>query len=121
MTAFVDCNDGGVAEQITPILRTDDADAAAAWYARLGFTKEWEHRFEPGLPLFVSISRGPMRIFLSEHRGDAHPDTLVYLSVEDVDAVAAEFGLQVQQAPWGPEVELRDLDGNRLRIGPAQD
>ena len=118
---FLDCNDGGVAEQITPILRTDDADTAAAWYARLGFTKEWEHRFEPGLPLFVSISRGPMRIFLSEHRGDAHPDTLVYLSVDDVDAVAAEFGLQVQQAPWGPEVELRDLDGNRLRIGPAQD
>jgi hypothetical protein len=67
-----------MAEQITPILRTEDADAAAAWYARLGFIKEWEHRFEPSLPLFVSISRGPMRIFLSEHRGDARPDTLVY-------------------------------------------
>jgi catechol 2,3-dioxygenase-like lactoylglutathione lyase family enzyme len=114
------CHDGLVDEQITPILRTDDAEAALSWYARLGFAKEWEHRFEPGFPLFVSISRGPMRIFLSEHKGDARPDTLVYLSVHDIDAVAAEFGLTVQQAPWGPEVALRDPDGNRLRIGSTQ-
>ena len=87
------------------------------WYARLGFTKDWEHRFEPGFPLFVSISRGPMRLFLSEHSGDARPDTLLHLFVHDLDAVAEEFDLTVQQAPWGPEVELRDPDGNRLRIG----
>jgi catechol 2,3-dioxygenase-like lactoylglutathione lyase family enzyme len=114
------CHDGFVDEQITPILRTDDAEAALTWYTRLGFAKDWEHRFEPGFPLFVSISRGRMRIFLSEHKGDARPDTLLYLSVHDVDAVATEFGLSVQQAPWGPEVELRDPDGNRLRIGPTQ-
>ncbi len=107
-------------EQITPILRTGDAEAALTWYARLGFAKDWEHRFEPGFPLFVSISRGPMRIFLSEHKGDARPGTLVYLSVLDFEAVAAEFGLSMHQAPWGPEVELRDPDGNRLRIGMAQ-
>ena len=107
-------------EQITPILRTGDAEAALTWYARLGFAKDWEHRFEPGFPLFVSISRGPMRIFLSEHKGDARPGTLVYLSVHDIEAVATEFGLSVEQAPWGPEVELRDPDGNRLRIGAAQ-
>ncbi len=41
-------NDGLVDEQITPILRTDDAETALAWYARLGFAKEWEHRFELG-------------------------------------------------------------------------
>ena len=117
--AFV-CHDGVVNEQITPILRTGDAEAALTWYARLGFARDWEHRFEPGFPLFVSISRGPMRIFLSEHKGDARPDTLVYLSVHDIEAVAAEFGLSVEQAPWGPEVELRDPDGNRLRIGAAQ-
>lgn len=107
-------------EQITPILRTEDAAAATAWYARLGFTKDWEHRFEPGFPLFVSISRGPMRIFLSEHKGDARPDTLLYLNLYDLDTVATEYGLTVEQAPWGPEIELRDPDGNRLRIGAAQ-
>lgn len=109
-----------MAEQITPFLRTEDATAAATWYSRLGFIKDWEHRFEPGFPLFVSISRGPMRIFLSEHSGDARPDTLVYLNVDDIHAIAAEFGATVEHAPWGPEIELRDPDGNRLRIGSTQ-
>ena len=93
------------------------SSAAAAWYGRLGFTKEWEHRFEPGLPVFVSVARGPMRLFLSEHQGDARPDALIYLRLADVDAIAAEFGVAVEEAPWARELELRDPDGNRLRIG----
>ena len=113
------CHHGGVDEQVTPIIRTADAEASVGWYARLGFAKDWEHRFEPGFPLFVSISRGPMRIFLSEHAGDARPDTLLYLSLRDLDPVAEEFGVPIEQAPWGPELELSDPDGNRLRIGPA--
>jgi hypothetical protein len=91
-----------VAEQITPILRTDDANAAVAWYARLGFGKDWEHRFEPGLPLFRSDIAWPHAHLLSEHRGDASRDTLVYLSVDDIDAVAAEFGQTVWQARGDP-------------------
>ena len=109
-------------EQITPILRTADAPAAVAWYARLGFSQDWEHRFGPGFPLFVAISRGAMRIFLSEHTGDAHPDGLLYLYVDDVDAIAAEFGATAELAYYGMrEVEVEDPDGNRLRIGtPAR-
>lgn len=109
-----------MAETITPILRTDDAVAAAAWYGRLGFVQQWEHRFQPDFPLFLCVARGPMQIFLSEHRGDARPDTLLYLHVHDVEAVATEFGVAVEQAPWGPEVQLTDPDGNRLRVGPAR-
>ncbi|GAA2143373.1 glyoxalase superfamily protein [Kitasatospora kazusensis] len=104
-------------EEIIPILRVEDAAAAVAWYRRLGFDQEWEHRFAPELPAFVGIARGPVRLFLSEHTGDARPDTLVYLRVRDVDAVAAEFGEPVEDAPWAREVELRDPDGNRLRVG----
>ncbi|MGW1073047.1 glyoxalase superfamily protein [Streptomyces sp. NPDC002537] len=108
-------------EEVIPILRVEDAATAVGWYARLGFAKQWEHRFEPGLPAFVEVARGRVRLFLSEHRGDARPDTLVYLRVSDVDAVAAEFGVSVQVAPWAREVELRDPDGNRLRVGtPVQ-
>ncbi|MER6158213.1 glyoxalase superfamily protein [Streptomyces sp. NPDC001868] len=104
-------------EEVIPILNVADAAAAVAWYERLGFGSRWEHRFEPGLPAFVEIARGPVTLFLSEHTGDARPDTLVYLRVRDVDAVAAEFGVRVEEAPWAREIEVRDPDGNRLRIG----
>ena len=104
-------------EELVPIFRVKDAAVAAAWYARLGFVKRWEHRFEPHMPAFVEVARGPIKIFLSEHTGDARPDTLVYMRVADVDAVAAEFGARPEDAPWAREIELRDPDGNRLRIG----
>jgi hypothetical protein len=61
-----------VDEEVVPILRVADASAAIAWYARLGFLKESEHRFAPGLPAFVTVARGSVRLFLSEHTGDAH-------------------------------------------------
>ena len=103
-------------EEIIPVLRVADADAAVAWYERLGFRKEWEHRFDPDCPAFVSVARGPVRLFLSEHLGDARPDTLVGLVVDDVDAVVAEFGRPAGEQPYGCDFELRDPDGNRLRI-----
>ncbi|MGW8952370.1 glyoxalase superfamily protein [Streptomyces sp. NPDC055709] len=104
-----------------PVLHVADAATAVSWYERLGFTKQWEHRFEPGYPAFVEIARDGVKLFLSEHTGDARPDTLVYLRVRDVDAVADEFGVPVTTAPWAREVELRDPDGNRLRVGtPAE-
>jgi hypothetical protein len=101
---------------VIPILRIASAAEAVTWYGRLGFTKEWEHRFGPGMPAFVSIARGRTRLFLSEHDGDARPDTLVYPVVGDIDAVVAEFGRPAGEPPYGCEIELGDLDGNRLRI-----
>jgi hypothetical protein len=78
-------------EQVIPILRVANAADAVAWYERLGFTEEWEHRIEPGWPVFVSIARGRARLFLSEHPGAARPDTLVQLFVSDIAPVVAEF------------------------------
>ena len=72
----------------------------------------------PGLPLYVGIARGDLRVHLSEHTGDAHPDGLLYLYVDDVDVVAADFGVVAELAYYGMrEIELTDPDGNRLRIG----
>ena len=105
--------------EVVPILRVADADVAVRWYERLGFTKQWEHRFDPSCPAFVSIARGGARLFLSEHRGEARPDTLIGLYVSDVDAVVAEFGRPDGEPPYGCEFELRDPDGNRLRIRSA--
>lgn len=108
----------GVVEEAIPVLRVTAAESSAAWYRRLGYEVEWEHRFEPGFPTFMSLARGERaRLFLSEHSGDAHPDGLVYLRVGDLDAVAREFDSQVVVQPWGREVHLLDPDGNRLRLG----
>ncbi len=64
----------------------------------------------------VSIVRGQARLFLSEHRGDQRPDTLIGLFVKDIDTVVAEFGRPEEEPPYGCEFELRDPDGNRPRI-----
>src|SRR5215831_11090566 len=68
-------------EEVVPVLRVADAGRAVEWYGRLGFRKEWEHQFEPGFPWFVSVARGDVRLYLSEHTGDAPPGSLVHLYV----------------------------------------
>jgi hypothetical protein len=111
-------DDHGVVEEAIPVLRVTATASSASWYRRLGYEVEWEHRFEPGFPTFMSIARsGSARLFLSEHTGDAQPDGLVYLRVGDLDAVAREFDCPVVGQPWGGEVHLVDPDGNRLRLG----
>ena len=104
--------------KVVPFLRVADAEASASWYARLGFSIDWRTHAQPHQPLFVAISNGEGRIFLSEHMGDAHPDGLLYIYVDDIDAVAADFGVTAELAYYGMrEIELTDPDGNRLRIG----
>ena len=104
--------------QVVPFLRVADAEASALWYARLGFGVAWRHRFAPDLPLFIALTDGDAMIFLSEHTGDARPNTLLYLYVDDVVAIARDFDVELHDAPYGMrEVELRDPDGNRLRFG----
>jgi catechol 2,3-dioxygenase-like lactoylglutathione lyase family enzyme len=107
-------------EHVAPILNVSDAAAAVDWYRQLGFVKEWEHRFEAGLPLDVGIVRGEVRMHLSEHSGDAVRG-LVYLYVDDVDAAAAAVGATaIDDMPWGRDFEVTDPDGNRIRIGTAK-
>jgi catechol 2,3-dioxygenase-like lactoylglutathione lyase family enzyme len=109
-------------EEIVPVLRVEDAGRAIGWYARLGFAKQWEHQFEPGFPLFVSVARGRVRVFLSEHTGDARPNTLIHLYIKDIEAVSAEFGIPIDEDGLaGRECDLEDPDGNRLRIATPRD
>ncbi len=109
-----------MAEMLVPIFRVKDGVETAKWYARLGFDVVGEHRFAPGFPLFLFLERQGIRLYLSEHEGDATPNTLVYFWVDDVDAVAIEFGAQIHEEPWAREITLTDPDGNRLRVGTAR-
>lgn len=108
-----------------PTLRITSYDAAVAFYVEaLGFRVDWEWRHEPGFPVTMQVSRGPLRIYLTEHEQDCALPGLVYLYVSDVDAWQAEMlarGIVAEEAPqdqpWGNrEMMVRDPDGNGLCV-----
>jgi catechol 2,3-dioxygenase-like lactoylglutathione lyase family enzyme len=111
-------------EGIVPILHVAQAQPSIDWYAQLGFEVEWQHVFEPGMPRYISLRRGPARLHLSEHRLDGGPSSHVYLYVEDVDS-AVPPGTAPEDCPWGMrEARLTDPDGNVVRVGsplPAEE
>ena len=60
---------------------------------------------------------GRVRLYLSEHKGDTRPNTLIHLYVADIDRVAEEFAVPVdEEGLAGRECALEDPDGNRLRV-----
>ncbi len=75
-----------------PILRIfDEAKARAHYLDYLGFTVEFEHRFEPGTPIYMGIARGDCRLNLSEHHGDGTPGAYVRVRVDELEAYHAEL------------------------------
>lgn len=100
-----------------PILRVTDVERSLGWWGRLDFAEDFRHQFEAGLPRFVGIRRDDCLIYLSEHQGDASGPGLIYLWVDDVDAVAEEFGATIDDMPWARDCEITDPDGNRVRAG----
>jgi catechol 2,3-dioxygenase-like lactoylglutathione lyase family enzyme len=104
-----------MAEKLIPVRVSDDLKTAE-WYERLGFEVVGEHRFAPGLPLYLFLERDGIELHLSEHEGDARPGGLAYFWVDDVDEVAREFRVAIESQPWGREIDLEDPDGNRLRV-----
>jgi hypothetical protein len=109
---------------ITPVLRMFDPEKARAFYVNFRvFAVDWEHRFEPGLPLYMQASRGDAVIHLSEHHGDASPGSAIRIRAGDIDALHAEFSAKeygfarphVELMPWGlREITMTDPFGNRV-------
>lgn len=61
-------------EQAVPIVRIFDVTKAHEFYLGfLGFSVDWEHRYGDSFPLYTQVSRGGLRLHLSEHAGDATP------------------------------------------------
>lgn len=109
-----------------PVLRVARFDDARAFYLDyLGFGIEWEHRFEPGMPLYARLSRGGARLDLSEHHGDGTPGSAVWIPVADVYALHRDLERTRYRsmrpavdddAPGGPTVTVIDPSGNSLRF-----
>ncbi|WP_405766599.1 glyoxalase superfamily protein [Streptomyces sp. NBC_01538] len=71
-----------------PVLRVMSVAQALPFYLDfLGFALDWEHRFEPGMPLYVQVSRSAAVLHLSEHHGDGAPNSVVWIPVRDVSAL----------------------------------
>jgi len=111
-------------QSVVPTLRITDYARSKAFYTNgLGFTVNWEHRFEPTFPVFMEVGRDGMLLYLSQHEGDCQPGGLVHLYVPDVDAWYSDLKLrgistpQPQDEPWGNrDFRVTDPDGNRLCI-----
>ena len=110
-------------QRVIPALRVESYVDAKAFYEGLGFEERWRHQFEPHLPVFASVARDGMEVFLTEHSGDCQFGGLVHFYVPDVDALYREFaerGVVVAQRPensLGPDTRdmlVVDPDGNRL-------
>lgn len=112
-------------QTVIPQLRMRDAAVSLPFYLDgLGFSLDWEHRFEPGLPPFCQITRDGQTLFLTEHAADCEAGGAVYLIVPDVDACHRAFvanGIAIEQPPANTPWEMREMrvidpDGNRLRF-----
>ena len=107
-----------------PILRIFDEGVARRFYVDfLGFTVDWEHRFEAGLPLYAQVSRGACVLHLSGHHGDATPGSAVRIEAPGLQTYLAELQSRghpgarpgIEPQPWGMnEMRLTDPFGNRL-------
>lgn len=114
-----------------PVLRMFDVAKAREFYVNfLGMSWDWEHRFEPDAPLFAQVSRGALRLFLSEHFGDGTPGAHVMLRMTGLDALHAELTAKnyrharpgLHSRPWGwRDMPVTDPFGNRLTFSECME
>lgn len=107
-----------------PILRIFDEAKAREFYVNfLGFRIDWEHRFEPGLPLYMQISRDGCVLHLSEHYGDSTPGAALRIETGDLDGLHSELESKrdkysrpgIELTPWGTrDMSVKDPFGNKL-------
>jgi catechol 2,3-dioxygenase-like lactoylglutathione lyase family enzyme len=105
-----------------PVLRSFDEAKAREFYLEfLGFTVDWEHRFEPGTPLYMQVSRDGIILHITEHHGDATPGSHVRVEVKGLIEFHAELSGKryrnnrpgLERPEWGGiEVTVTDPANN---------
>ena len=109
-----------------PIFRIFDLEKAREFYCDyLGFKVDWEHRFDDESPIYMQVSRGDLKIHLTEHYGDCTPGGAVFIPIDDIEKYQKELSAKkykylrpgVETASWHAKLmELLDPFGNRLRF-----
>jgi uncharacterized glyoxalase superfamily protein PhnB len=111
---------------VVPILRIFDVAKADEFYQGfLGFTVDWDHRFDANAPLYRQISRGNLILHLSEHHGDGCPGARIRIMMHGVEAFHREISAKgyrymrpgLEETPWGTlETGVIDPFGNLIRF-----
>ncbi len=99
-----------------PILRMFDVAKAREFYIEyLSFNVDWEHRFEPKLPLYMSVTRGGCTLHLTEHHGDCCPGAALRIPVDDIAAFHAEI-MSKDYDYLRPSIELTLWDTREVSV-----
>lgn len=108
-----------------PVLRIFDEDKAKEFYLEfLGFTLDWEHRFDENAPLYAQVSRAGLIVHLSGHHGDATPGAAAFVRMKGVRAFQQELVAKnykhnrpgLQEEPWGLVTSVTDPFNNRIHF-----
>ncbi|GAB3835753.1 glyoxalase superfamily protein [Kribbella italica] len=109
-----------------PVLRVMSMEVALPFYVGfLGFTLDWEHMFDVGMPVYAQVSWASATIHLSEHYGDGSPNGVAWIPVADVKELHRRLNAQEDRpirpgidadAPGGPTLTVTDPYGNILRF-----
>ena len=112
--------------QVIPILRIFSVEKAREFYIEYaGFQLDWEHRFEPGLPVYMQVSRDGLVLHLSEHHGDGSPGTRFQVTYQGVRELHAELSAKkynywrpgLTETFWGTDqLNLLDPFGNKISL-----
>ena len=118
------------ARRVIPVLRIFSVEKAREFYLDfLGFTVDWEHRFEDDAPLYMQVSRAGMSLHLSEHHGDGTPGSVVFVDMTSLDGFRREitgrdyryFRPGIEEMTWGTrEMQVIDPFGNRIRFSETK-
>lgn len=111
-------------DRAIPLLRIFSIEKARGFYLDyLGFTVDWEHRFDPTAPLYMQVSRGGLSLHLTEHHGDCTPGSAVFIEMSGLSDFHRELRGRgyaylnpgIKEPPWGGRLMiLIDPFGNRL-------
>ena len=111
---------------VIPSLFTPDLSRAVRFYQEtLGFRQTGSYRDDDGTEIWAEVTLGESRLWFFANALDRQPGPalsgLIYVFVDDVDALAARLAGRVA-FEWGPETQeyglrelgLRDLNGYYL-------
>ena len=111
-------------QKAIPLLRIFDLSKAEEFYIDwLGFQSDWQHRFEPDLPVYWQISKNNLVLHLTEHHGDCCPGAKVFVECNGLQIYHAELLAKnyrfnrpgLETAPWNAlTMEVVDPFGNRI-------